>query len=178
MSVNFFKNWAKKSIAEKKKEDKEQKEDDEDVHNFNIKHFKEMGEKLEKGKKIYENFLKNKKPEKRTLMTTRKIVYNEPHKEKIKEIEDYMKTFNFDNDKHKVNYYDSLHKNKEIKSKIKNAKKNYNEALQYKNILEEQKKKSNNNEFSEVIKLLQKALEKGTHTKVLQNALKYIKKFK
>jgi len=123
------------------------------------------------------NELRNER-NKKTPMTTRKIVYNEPHKEKIKEIEEYMKTFNFNNDNDKVNYYDSLHKNKEIKSKIKNAKKNYKEALQYKNILEEHKKKNNNNEFSEVIKLLQKALEKGTHTKVLQNALKYIKKFK
>jgi hypothetical protein len=55
-----------------------------------------------------------------------------------------------------------------MKSNIKSLRNNKYEKIE----------KPKSNEFNEVIILLQKALEKGTHTKDLQNAIKYIKKFK
>ena len=105
MSADFFENWTKNSIKKRERELKEKKEDDNDVHKSNMKRFKEVAEKIKKQRKEYEEWKKNKK----TPMTTRKVNMPELHAQKVKDIEDYIKSIDLAHMKHEhKKYSDSL----------------------------------------------------------------------
>jgi hypothetical protein len=162
------------------------------VRERNLRRRKEMGEKAfskeeARQRKSERDFVKrwengdygsddesDEETKHKTKLKTRKYHIPEPHAQKVKEIDDYMKQFEYDMIKlrHKQynDYLNSLKHLESMKGNIKSLKKNKYEKIE--------KPKPKTNEFNEVINLLEKALEKGSYTKEIQNAIKYIKKFK
>ena len=121
---------------------------------------------------------KNQKPINKTKIKTKKYHIPEPHAQKVEDIQKIINDIDYayiknEHKKH-TDYLNSISKMHGLKSLIKKHKKD-----NFLTMIEKPKQKNIiHSEFSEVIGLLQKALEKGTHTKELQNAIKYIKKFK
>lgn len=128
--------------------------------------------------KEYEIEHSNYEPIKKTRIKTKKYHIPEPHAQKVEDIKNFINNINYAHIKneHKKHsdYLNSINKMHGLKSQIKQHNK-YNKK-KYLDIIPKPKEK--NSEFTEVINLLNQALEKGSHTKEIQNAIKYIKKFK
>lgn len=131
--------------------------------------------------KRHEFLFKNQKPINKTRIKTKKYHIPEPHAQKVEDIKNFINNIDYahiknEHKKH-TDYLNSISKMHGLKTLIK--KHNKYDKKKYLDIVPKPKEKNIiHSEFSEVIGLLQKALEKGTHTKELQNAIKYIKKFK
>ena len=146
------------------------------------KYHKDRMERLDKifkdKEKEYEIEHSNYEPIKKTRIKTKKYHIPEPHAQKVEDIKKFINDIDYvhikNGHKKHSDYLNSISKMHGLKSLIK--KHNKFDKKKYLDIVPKPKEK--NSEFTEVINLLQKALEKGTHTKELQNAIKYIKKFK
>jgi hypothetical protein len=117
-------------------------------------------------------------PLNKTRIKTKKYHIPEPHAQKVEDIKNFINNINYAHIKneHKkyTDYLNSINKIHGLKSQIKKHNK-YNKK-KYLDIIPKLDVK--HSEFTEVINLLNQALEKGSHTKEIQNAIKYIKKFK